>query len=565
MKDYQYYIKRIGEYGYVREVYYPIAKIVGLPYVKPDEIVVFETNQQGQVFSLAEDHVEVLLFSDQPVPINSQVTRTDSYVSIPFDEAVLGTIIDPLGRSFFDQSGLKESSHSFEVDRDVRGIADRVRIQRPLLSGTSLVDLLIPLGKGQRELVIGDRKTGKSSFLLTLIKKQIEEGSVVVYAAIGKKKSDIKKLQEFFEKEQLSHSCLIVASDPFDSPSLIFLTPYTALSAAEYFSSLGRDVVLVFDDLSTHAKFYREMALLSGRFPGRDSYPGDIFFIHAKLLERGGNFKHPKKGEVSISILPVVETIEADLTGFIATNIMGMTDGHVFFDSDAYYKGRRPAVNISLSVTRVGRQTQTPLKREINREITAFLANFEKMQTFSHFGAELSEKVKTILKTGDRMQSFFDQHYTTIVPEEVQLILISLIWLHTLDELPLEKIAELRIKLIEQYKDEAKGKEMKEMMKSDTFHDHLLKVTKKKQEYLALIGVKPQAQSISSPAPVTPQQATSPTGTPGQTQPQTTIQPTIPPTQSPQNPAEQEGKEQPQQKQNTSSAKENKTDKIKKK
>src|SRR3989344_4321766 len=487
MKDYQYYIKRIGEYGYVREVYYPIAKIVGLPYVKPDEIVVFETNQQGQVFSLAEDHVEVLLFSDQPVPINSQVTRTDSYVSIPFDEAVLGTIIDPLGRSFFDQSGLKESSHSFEVDRDVRGIADRVRIQRPLLTGTSLVDLLIPLGKGQRELIIGDRKTGKSSFLLSLIKKQIEEGSVVVYAAIGKKKSDIKKLQEFFEKEQLSHSCLIVASDPFDSPSLIFLTPYTALSAAEYFSSLGRDVVLVFDDLSTHAKFYREMALLSGRFPGRDSYPGDIFFIHAKLLERGGNFKHPKKGEVSISILPVVETIEADLTGFIATNIMGMTDGHVFFDSDAYYKGRRPAINVSLSVTRVGRQTQKPLKREINREITAFLTNYEKMLTYSHFGAELSDKVKTILKTGQKLQVLFDQHYALVVPEEVQITLLALIWLHALNDMGDDVVVTLRNKLIELYKDEKKRKIFEEIMESLNFHDLLLKVARKKEELLQLI------------------------------------------------------------------------------
>ncbi len=487
MKNYEYYLKRIGEYGFVEEIRYPIARVVGLPNARPQEIILFEEGQMGEVFSLNNETIEVLLLSKQPVKAGDQVTRTNTNVSVPVGNELLAQIINPLGRSFFDQRDFEEIKNVWEVDREVQGIATRKRIQRPFFTGISLVDLLIPLGKGQRQLVIGDRKTGKSSFLLTTVKNQIINGSIVVYAAIGKKKSDIKKLQEFFEREKINSSVVIVASDPFESPSLIFLTPYTAMSIAEFFRDQGRDVVVVFDDLSTHAKFYREVALLGGRFPGRDSYPGDIFHIHARLLERAGNFSHPEKKEVSITALPVAETVEGDLTGFISTNIMGMTDGHIFFDSDAFYKGRRPAINISLSVTRVGRQTQSALKRSLNREITAFLTNYEKMQSFSHFGAELSEKVKTILKTGEKLQLFFDQHYNVIMPEEIQLVLLSLIWLHALDEMTNEAIETLRSKLILAYQDEKQRKQLQDMVNVENFQDLLIKVGKNKEQFLKLI------------------------------------------------------------------------------
>ncbi|OGK24890.1 hypothetical protein A2954_03455 [Candidatus Roizmanbacteria bacterium RIFCSPLOWO2_01_FULL_37_12] len=487
MKSYQYYLKRIGEYGNVSEVHFPIATVIGLPHVKPEELVIFEDGKLGEVFSLDKDESQVLLFSKDPVRTGIQVTRTDTAISIPVGKKLLGKIINPLGSSFFDGSQIDGLYESVQLDNPVKTIAERKRIKRSFLTGISIVDLLLPLGKGQRELVIGDRKIGKSAFLLTMIKNQIAQGSIIVYAAIGKKKSDIKKLQEFFTKEKLLTSTVFVASDPFDSPSLIFVTPYTAMSIAEYFRDLGTDVVVIFDDLSTHAKFYREVALLGGRFPGRDSYPGDIFYIHARLLERAGNFSHKSKGEVSITSIPVVETVEGDLTGFIATNIMGMTDGHIFFDSDVYYRGRRPAINVSLSVTRVGRQTQTPLKLEINHEITAFLTLYEKMQTFSHFGAELSDKVKTILNTGQKLQAFFNQHYTLIVPEEVQIILLALIWLHALNDLEDDMVALLRNKLADVYKDENKRKMFKEMTDSANFQDLLLKVSKSKEELLQLI------------------------------------------------------------------------------
>lgn len=485
MKNYQYYLKKIGEYGNVKEVNYPIVNVVGLPHAKAQEIVMFEKGQIGEVFSLEKDSIEILLFSKEPILNGDQVVRTDQFVSVTVGEELLGKIIDPLGSPVISGEKPAELKEKKELDTTVLGIDSRKRIERPFLTGVTVVDLLVPLGKGQRELIIGDRKTGKSAFLLTAVKNQVSQGTIVIYAAIGKKKSDVKKLEEFFEKEKLTQSVIMVTSDPFDSPSLIYLTPYCAMSIAEYFRDLGRDSVVIFDDLSTHAKFYREISLLGKRFPGRESYPGDIFYVHAKLLERAGNFKHKEKGEVSITALPIVETVEGDLSGFIATNIMGMTDGHIFFDSDIFYKGRRPAINVSLSVTRVGRQTQSPLKRELNREVTAFMANYDKVQNYSHFGAELSEKIKSILKTGEKIQIFFDQHYTLIVPEEIQLILFSLIWLHYLDDKSAEEIDEFRKKLVDAFQDSRIKKTFSEITRSDTFHDLLLKVAKRKEEFLS--------------------------------------------------------------------------------
>ncbi|MCL5970228.1 MAG: F0F1 ATP synthase subunit alpha, partial [Patescibacteria group bacterium] len=220
---------------------------------------------------------------------------------------------------------------------------------------------------------------------------------------------------------------IIVASSPEDPSSIIHLTPYTAMTIAEYFRDLGRDTLIVLDDLSTHAKFYREISLIAKRFPGRNSYPGDIFHTHSKLLERAGNFVH-EKGEVSITCLPVVETTQGDLSGYIQTNIMSMTDGHIFFDSDLFSKGRRPAINPFLSVTRVGHQAQSQLRREINRELISFLTLFEKVQNYVHFGAELSESIKTTLSTGEQIMNLFDQPLYRTNPPNFQVFLFCTLW-----------------------------------------------------------------------------------------------------------------------------------------
>lgn len=422
-------LQKTGEYGIVYQVSHPIVFIEGLPTVRTHEVVLFESGQKGEVFSITRGKIEVRTFSHEPIKVGTKVTRTNELLSIPVGHELLGHTINPLGEPL-------DPADTFQLPKQVRdleskpiGISGRQKLVTPMATGISLIDLMIPLGRGQRELIIGDRKTGKTSLIMTTVKKQIFEGVVVIYAAIAKKKSDIKKLQEFFVQEKLMSNMTIVASSSFDSPSLIYQTPYAAMAIAEYFRDQGIHTLVVLDDLSTHAKFYRELSLLARRFPGRDSYPGDIFYTHSRLLERAGNFKHPdpRIKEVSITCLPVIEIVEGDFTGYIATNVMGITDGHIYLDSNIYYQGMRPAVNIPLSVTRVGRQTLDKLSREINKDLTVFLSSYTKLQNISHFGQELTDDVKKQLNRGDLVNKFFNQPYQLTVPRQVQSIIISLI------------------------------------------------------------------------------------------------------------------------------------------
>ncbi len=427
MDYFQQLLKKTGEYGVVYQVSHPIVFIEGLPTVKTNEVIYFESGQKGEVFSLTRGKVEARVFSHEPIKVGMKVTRTDQLLSVPVGKELLGHTINPLGDPIDPSVSFTPPTEMRELHVKPGGIATRQKISKPLVTGISLIDLMIPLGIGQRELIIGDRKTGKTSVLMTTIKKQAYEGVIAIYAAIAKKKSDIKKLQEFFIQEKIMGNVIIVATSSYDSPSLIYQTPYAAMSIAEYFRDQGVNTLLILDDLSTHAKFYRELSLLAKRFPGRDSYPGDIFYTHSRLLERGGNFKHPKFGEVAISCLPVVEIVEGDFTGYISTNVMGITDGHIFLDTNIYYQGMRPAVNVPLSVTRVGRQALDKLSREINKELTTFLVEYTKLQNISHFGQELTEEVKKKLLQGELINKFFNQPYQLTVPKPAQLIIISLI------------------------------------------------------------------------------------------------------------------------------------------
>ncbi len=483
---YKTYMENLGEFGLITEVNHPIVAADGLPGIKPQELVIFEDGKLGEVFTIHKDKVEILLLSQESVKTGIQVVRTGKSLSIPVGQELLGHVIDPLGNPISPTAfSTKPAQYRF-TDQAPLGISQRKRITKPFKTGVALVDLLIPIGKGQRELIVGDRKSGKSSFLLTAITNQVKHGAIAIYAAIGKKVSDIKKLQEYFIKQGLMDKVIIVAASSIESPSLIYLTPYTAMTIAEYFRDLGQETVVVFDDLSTHAKFYREISLLAKNFPGRDSYPGDIFNTHARLLERAGNFIHKDKGEVSITCIPVVETVEGDLTGYIATNIMSMTDGHIFFDSNIYFQGRRPAININLSVTRVGKQTQTPPERDANRELTAFVTLYERMQNLSHFGAELSDRIKIIMSNGNKIFRYFDQQYTVIVPSDVQLVFFALLWIGFLDnfEVPLEAA---RINMTNAYNESLQIQEQfKTIVDTQSFNSLLGNVTKQKDILIPL-------------------------------------------------------------------------------
>ena len=493
MFDFKYYLENNGEFGVVQEIKHPIVTLSGLPNAKPTEVVITETGVMGQVFSVERDSIKILVFSKLPLNVGQRVARTDLYLAVHVGEELIGHVINPLGKTMFTGDVFEKPKDIRELEQDVKKIYERARITKPLATGVTVVDLMVPLGKGQRELVIGDRKTGKTAFLNTIIKSQIDEGSLVVYCAIGKKKGEIKRMVEYFTKQGLLKNMIMVATDSQESASLIYLTPFTAMTIAEYFRDKGKDVLVLYDDLTTHAKFYREMSLLGDRFPGRDSYPGDIFYTHAKLLERAGNVKFGADGASAITCLALVETIEADLTGYIQTNLMGITDGHIFFDSNAFYNGRRPAINIAISVTRVGKQTQTKLKKEINGMLSSFLAKYEKIQNFSHFGSELSPEIVQMLKKGEKLYEFFDQHYDMALPGSVQLIILALVWLGIFDHEEPGTIDKYKLALITAYKNEKTREVLKQLTQADTFEALLQKIRSKAADIINLCKINSES------------------------------------------------------------------------
>ena len=426
--DFNTYLEQTGEVGFVDRVISSLVYVQGLPGIKPEELVIFESGEVGRATAISEDAVEILNLSRGQIKVGIRVARTNSFLQIPVGDVLLGSVIDPLGHSFYPAKPVPPLKDSRTVDVMPIGIHARARIKRTCDTGISLIDLMIPLGKGQRELIIGEQKTGKTRVLMRTLLTQVREGSIGIYAAIGKSKMATKQAEEQLGHMGILEQTVIVASSADDGAGMIFLTPYTAMTIAEYFRDQGRDVVIVIDDLSVHAKVYREISLLGRRFPGRNSYPGDIFYFHSKLLERAGNFIHKEKGETSITCLPVVEAPQGDMTGYIQTNIMSMTDGHLFFDHRLFAEGRRPAIDPFVSVTRVGRQTQSHLKQQIARELTSFLRNVEKMHTFKSFGAEMSEQIKRALEKEDRIIQFFDQTAYDTIPSSIQIVLFALIW-----------------------------------------------------------------------------------------------------------------------------------------
>ena len=422
MKDFNYFLDYTGEMGYVEEVMSSIVYVSGLPDAKPQESVIFENGDLGQVISLKRKYIEVLIFGSNKIRVGTKVARTDEMLQFPVGDEYLGRMVNPLGVPLDNGKDLILSKFS-AVDTQPHGIVGRKQVEKPLETGVTVVDLVIPLGKGQRELIIGDRKTGKTEFLLHVIYNQAIKGSVCIYSIIGQRQEDIKKRYEYIIEKKIEKNCVVVASCSSDPSGLIYLTPFSGMTIAEYFRDKGFDVLLILDDMTTHARIYREISLLARRFPGRDSYPGDIFYLHSRIMERAGNFKRG-----SITCLPVAETIMGDLSGYLQTNLMGMTDGHIFFDIDLYNQGKRPSISPFLSVTRVGHRPQTLLLRDVSRQLLSFLVSYERMKQFMHFGAEAEETIKGIIDLGKRIDIFFDQSDDSNISININVLILAGIW-----------------------------------------------------------------------------------------------------------------------------------------
>jgi F-type H+-transporting ATPase subunit alpha len=489
-QDFSYYAAEHGETGYVTEILYPIVSVIGIPTVRLNELVIFENGELGQVFALREDTAQVGLLSRLPVPPASRVARTGQMISFTAYPELGGKIIDPLGKIILGDPVKPSQTKILPVFTPGPVLSQRRRVKLQMATGIRLVDFLLPIGQGQKQLLIGDRKTGKRQFALQSALTAVRNGMKVVYSAIGQNNGDIRLIYDFFQSEGVLDYVVIIATSSVDSPALIYLTPYVAMTAAEYFRDQGMDTLVVLEDISTHSQVYREFSLLAGRFPGRESYPGDIFYTHSQLLERAGNFVFNDDHDVSITCLPIVHIIEGDFTSYISTNSIGMTDGHLYFDRETFLTGVRPPINIALSVTRAGKQTQFPLLRDINHMVTSFFSEYTHVQAYSRFGAEVSSTIKATLTRGQRLYDFFYQnnYYSSSLLGD--LLLFSLVWIDVFNSKSGTDIENARIQLMSGLGDEQTMKEFEGIMQLPDAAHLISFITERKERLLALCGLK---------------------------------------------------------------------------
>lgn len=481
MKTFKEYLEANHEIGYIQSIVHSIVYVSGLPGARPRELVVAEGGQRGIVQALLPDLVEVLMLDTHDLRNNLSVARTTESFTIPVSEGILGRVVDPFGSPLDGAGPVIGEKELRSVDPPAPPISSRVKINRSMETGVQIVDLLVPLGYGQRELVIGDKKTGKTIFLLQTIVSQAAKGVVCVYVSIGKRQNDIKAVQQYlWGWSGATVNCVIVAANSAEAASKIWLAPFSGFAIAEYFRDKGRDVLIVFDDLVNHAKFYREISLLSKRTPGRSSYPGDIFNLHASMLERAGQIK-TDKGVVSITALPVAESFEGDITGYIQTNLMSITDGHIFFDIERFRSGARPAINHALSVSRVGNQTKTSLDKELAQKLREALARYEKDKAIARFGVDLPEQTKEEIDLGEKIELLLNQDTETLIPRFLSLTIMGLLLGGFWKQKKVSQVKVDLIKLLQKFK-EGKFSHLPEKIAAVKTLDELTEVVKTEQE-----------------------------------------------------------------------------------
>src|SRR3989339_239657 len=415
------------EVGYVVSSRNFLVHLNGFPTIRVNDMLESDTGLRGWVNSIYPDKIEVLMLDEGQVAPKQQFKKLDSRLSVTAGDFLLGRAINPLGVPI-DSKGLLAKTKDnpvLDLETDALGIESRRFITNQFLTGITLIDTLIPLGLGQRELVLGDAHSGKTGFLIDVIINQKNTGVICILALVGKPAVAVRNLIDILRANKALDYTVLVATSSSEPAPLIFLTPKTAMTIAEYFRKKGKDVLLILDDMGSHAKIYREISLLGNKSPGRESYPGDIFYQHAHLLERAGNFL-PAAGGGSITALPVVELNLNDFTTLIPTNLMSMTDGHLLFKSSMHAQGQTPAIDISLSVSRVGRQTQDRVSNLLSTKIRQILSEAADLETVSRFSQELPLETQLILERRDQIMELLKQEPFTATPKPIQAILLAL-------------------------------------------------------------------------------------------------------------------------------------------
>lgn len=444
IKDYQSQIKQTNV-GTVMEVGDGIAKIYGLEDCMSGELLEFGGGVYGMAQNLEEDYVgAVLLGSDRDIREGDTVKRTERIVEVPVGEALLGRVVDALGQPI-DGKGPIASTEARAIEMPAPGIIDRVPVNVPLQTGIKAIDSMIPIGRGQRELIIGDRQTGKTAICLDTIINQKGNGVICIYVAIGQKRSTVAQVAETLAQNGALDYSIIVAATASESAPLQYIAPYSGCSMGEYFMHKGKDVLVIYDDLSKHAVAYRAISLLLHRPPGREAYPGDVFYLHSRLLERAANIKDGG----SLTALPIIETQAGDVAAYIPTNVISITDGQIFLETELFNAGIRPAVNPGISVSRVGGDAQIKAMKKVAGTLKLAYAQYRELQSFSQFGSDLDEDTKNRLAQGERIVEVLKQPQNSPIPVEKQVIIIYAVISNLLMKVPTDKIGEFEHELFE--------------------------------------------------------------------------------------------------------------------
>ncbi|MGR8930957.1 MAG: alternate F1F0 ATPase, F1 subunit alpha [Gammaproteobacteria bacterium] len=425
------------ETGMVSHVGHGVALVQGLPGVQALELVEFESNLFGLAFNLDPEQVGiVLLGSGETIAAGHAVRRTGRVADVPVGPELLGRIVNALGQPL-DEIGPIALSERRPIEREAPAILERAPVNQPLQTGIKVIDAAIPIGRGQRQLVIGDRQTGKTAIALSAIVNQREQGVICIYCAIGQRGDAVARVIETLNNQGVMAQTVVVAAAAEDPPGLQYITPYAATSIAEYFMEQGRDVLIVYDDLTHHALAYRELSLLLRRPPGREAYPGDIFYIHSRLLERSTRLVH--RG--SLTALPIIEIEAENLSAYIATNLISITDGQIYLSPELFHKGLLPAVDVGKSVSRVGGKAQLPAYRLVAGALKLYYAQFEELEMFARFGTRLDDRTRATLERGKRVREILKQHERDALTPCEQIAVLLAVTEGLLDRLPVDQIA----------------------------------------------------------------------------------------------------------------------------
>jgi F-type H+-transporting ATPase subunit alpha len=465
-----------SEEGTVVSVGDGIATVYGLDEVMYGEMLEFSNGVMGIALNLEEDAVGAVLMGDTTlVAEGSTVKRTSRIMSVPVGEAMVGRVVNPLGEPLDGKGPIRTTAFN-AIERIAPGVIQRQPVKEPLQTGIKAIDAMIPIGRGQRELIIGDRRTGKSAVAIDTIINQKGQGVTCIYVAIGQKRSTVATVVKILEDHGAMGHTIVVAATASEPAPFLYLAPYAGCAMGEWFRDNGKHALCVYDDLSKHAAAYREISLTLRRPPGREAFPGDVFYLHSRLLERAAKLSD-EKGGGSLTALPVIETQAGDVSAYIPTNVISITDGQIFLEADLFYQNIRPAVNVGISVSRVGGNAQTKAMKSVAGTLRLDLASYRELAAFAQFGADLDKSTQNQLNRGARMVEILKQPQYRPLPFEKQVLLIFAGTKGLLDELPKESLAEFEKGLYEYL---------------DAEHADLLKALREKKALTEEVAAKAQ-------------------------------------------------------------------------